>query len=198
MKKAKIIGLFTFFAFATYVVGQQEEPAPSLNSGTISSQFDYINSVSNNFQEYKVVKRTNLDKIQKNVTDSLNVFKDQLVTVKKDLKERQEQIAGLEAQMSELQDQLSVAVSERDSFEFLGMPIHKSAYSSIMWTIVLILTGALLFFLFQYSQSHKVISKARKDLEDTMEEFDQHRKNTLERERKLKRELVDAMNKRPV
>lgn len=198
MKKATIIGLFTFFAFATHVVGQQEEPAPSLNSGTISSQFDYINSVSNNFQEYKVVKRTNLDKIQKNVTDSLNVFKDQLVTVKKDLKERQEQIAGLEAQMSELQDQLTVAVSERDSFEFLGMPIHKSAYSSIMWTIVLILTGALLFFLFQYSQSHKVISKARKDLEDTMEEFDQHRKNTLERERKLKRELVDAMNKRPV
>ncbi|MBW3469119.1 hypothetical protein [Arthrospiribacter ruber] len=198
MKKATIIGLLTFFAFTTYVVGQQEEPAPSLNSGTISSQFDYINSVSNNFQEYKVVKRTNLDKIRKNVTDSLNVFKDQLVTVKKDLKERQEQIAGLEAQMSELQDQLTLAVSERDSFEFLGMPIHKSAYSSIMWTIVLILTGALLFFLFQYSQSHKVISKARKDLEDTMEEFEQHRKNTLERERKLKRELVDAMNKRPV
>lgn len=177
---------------------QEEGPAPSLNSGTISSQFDYLNTVSNNFQEYKVVKRTNLDQIRKNVSDSLNVFKDQLVTVKKDLKERQEQINVLESQMAEAQEQLSTAEEARDSFEFLGMPIHKSAYSSIMWTIVFVLTGALLFFLFQYSQSHKVISKARKDLEETVEEFEQHRKNTLDRERKLKRELVDALNKKPV
>ncbi len=198
MKKSIFISLFTFFICCISANAQDETPAPSLNSGTISSQFDYLNSVSNNFQEYKVVKRTNLDKIRKNVTDSLNVFKDQLVTVKSDLKERQEQINVLEVQMSEVQEQLANAEEARDSFEFLGMPIHKSAYSSIMWTIVLVLLGAFLFFLFQYSQSHKVISKARKDLEETMEEFEQHRKNTLDRERKLKRELVDALNKKPV
>mgnify|MGYP006190347465 CR=1 FL=1 len=81
-----------------------------------------------------------------------------------------------------------------DNFEFFGMPISKSAYNNLMWTIVAALTAAFLFFLFKYSQSHKLISKAQKDLSDTLEEFDQHRKNTLERERKLKRELVDAMN----
>ncbi|TVP49992.1 MAG: hypothetical protein EA341_08475 [Mongoliibacter sp.] len=198
MKKSIFISLFTFFIYCINANAQDETPAPSLNSGTISSQFDYLNSVSNNFQEYKVVKRTNLDKIRKNVTDSLNVFKDQLVTVKSDLKERQDQINVLEVQMSEVQEQLANAEEARDSFEFLGMPIHKSAYSSIMWTIVLVLLGAFLFFLFQYSQSHKVISKARKDLEETIEEFEQHRKNTLDRERKLKRELVDALNKKPV
>lgn len=198
MKKATFIGLFTFFLFTSISIAQEEGPEPSLNSGTISSQFDYLNSVSNNFQEYKVVKRTNLDKIRKNVTDSLNVFKDQLVTVKKDLRERQEQINELENQMAEVQEQLTAAEEARDSFEFLGMPIHKSAYNGIMWTIVFVLAGAFLFFLFQYSQSHRVISKARKDLEDTVEEFEQHRKNTLDRERKLKRELVDALNKKPV
>jgi hypothetical protein len=36
------------------------------------------------------------------------------------------------------------------------------------------------------------VKKAQKDLEEVQAELDQHRKSALERERKLKRELVDA------
>lgn len=198
MNKNLLLTLLTIFYFTGYTFSQEQEQTGSLNSGTISSQFDYLNSISNNYQEYKVIKKANLDKIRNNVTDSLNVFKDQLVTIKQDLKERQDQIAELETQMSEVREQLAKAEEARDSFFFLGMPIHKSAYSTMMWAIVAILAGAFLFFLFKFSQSFKVISKARKDLEETREEFDQHRKNTLDRERKLKRELVDALNQKAV
>jgi septal ring factor EnvC (AmiA/AmiB activator) len=193
MKNRLLIVIISFFSLCGISLAQEEG---SLNSGTISSQFDYLNSVSNNYQEFKVVKKANLDKIRKNVTDSLNVFKDQLATINVDLKQKQDQIARLEAEVAEVQQQFQKAEEARDSFSFLGIPIHKSAYSSLMWTIVFGLLGAFLFFLYQYSQSHKVISKARKDLEETREEFDQHRKNTLERERKLKRELVDALNQK--
>ncbi|WP_291784533.1 hypothetical protein [Cecembia sp.] len=196
MRKNLFTALFTFFCFSGFVFAQEQ--TGSLNSGTINSQFDYLNSISNNYQEYKVVKKAHLEKIRQNVTDSLNVFKDDLVTLKQDLKSRQADIAGLKEQMAALEEQLVSAEEARDSFTFLGLPVHKAAYNSFMWTLVAILLGAFLFFLFQYSQSHKVISKARKDLEETREEFDQHRKNTLDRERKLKRELVDALNQKTV
>jgi flagellar biosynthesis chaperone FliJ len=195
MKNHLLIVIICFFSLYGSSFAQEEG---SLNSGTISSQFDYLNSVSNNYQEFKVVKKASLDKIRKNVTDSLHVFKDQLATINVDLKQKQDQIARLEAEVSDVQEQLQKAEEARDSFSFLGIPVHKTAYSSLMWTIVFGLLGALLFFFYQYSQSHKVISKARKDLEETREEFDQHRKNTLERERKLKRELVDALNQKTV
>ena len=195
MKNYLFIVIIAFFSLNGGLFAQEEG---SLNSGTISSQFDYLNSISNNYQEFKVVKKANLDKIRKNVTDSLNVFKDELASINIDLKQNQNQIANLEAQVSEVQEELLKAEEARDSFSFLGIPIHKSAYSSLMWTIVFGLLGAFLFFLYQYSQSHNVISKARKDLEETREEFDQHRKNTLERERKLKRELVDALNQKTI
>jgi tetrahydromethanopterin S-methyltransferase subunit B len=195
MKNYLLIVIIAFFSLNGGLSAQEEG---SLNSGTISSQFDYLNSVSNNYQEFKVVKKANLDRLRKNVTDSLNVFKDELASINIDLKQNQEQITKLETQISEVQEELQKAEEARDSFSFLGIPIHKSAYSSLMWTIVLGLLGAFLFFLYQYSQSHKVISKARKDLEETREEFDQHRKNTLERERKLKRELVDALNQKTI
>ncbi len=166
----------------------------SLTGGTISSQFDYINRVSNSFQEYKVIKQTNLDQIRSNVLDSLDVFKNQLVTVNQKLAEQQTKIENIDAETEAIQLELKEAQEARDSFSFLGIPIHKAVYNTIMWAIVAGLLVALLFFLFKYSQSHKVIARARKDLDDTVEEFEQHRKNTLDRERKLKRELVDALN----
>ncbi|WP_194976953.1 hypothetical protein [Aquiflexum lacus] len=192
--KKNLTTLFLALFLAFQVSAQETTETGSLNEGTITSQFDYLNRISNNYQEYKVVKKTNLEKIRANVLDSLNVFKNQLTTVNQELGIRQSKIGELEKQVTETNNQLEVAEAARDNFEFLGMAIHKSAYVTMMWTIVGILTAAFLFFLFKYSQSHKVISRAKKDLAETIEEFEQHRKNTLERERKLKRELVDAMN----
>ena len=184
---------FSFFINANYAQEVSEETG-SLNSGTISSQFDYLNSISNNFQEYIVVKKTNLDKIISNVLDSLSVFEKNLSEIQQTVKNQQEKINQLESQITSTQIELEDALEARDSFFFLGIPIHKSLYNTIMWAIVAGLFGAFLFFLYQFSRSHKVIKVARKNLEETVEEFEQHRKNTLDRERKLKRELVDALN----
>ena len=192
--KKNLTSLFLVIILGFQVSAQEATETGSLNEGTITSQFDYLNSISNNYQEYKVVKKTHLEEIRSNVLDSLNVFKNQLATVNQDLTTRQAKIGDLEKQVTETNKQLEVAEAARDNFEFLGMPIHKTAYVTMMWTIVGILAAAFLFFLFRYSQSHRVISRAKKDLAETIEEFEQHRKNTLERERKLKRELVDAMN----
>lgn len=198
MKNKLLLALFTFCFFSQLLKAQNPENSGSLNSGTISSQFDYLNSISSNYQDYKVVKKVHLDKIRQNVSDSLDVFKKELVSFKQDLKVKEGEISDLQAQMSNLREQLESTERAMDRFSFLGIPIQKSAYNSLMWTIVALLTGAFLFFLYKYSQSHKVISKARKDLEETRVEFDQHRKNTLERERKLKRELVDALNQKTI
>jgi anion-transporting ArsA/GET3 family ATPase len=200
MKNQYALTLF-FFLLSSILCFSQEaqtdttaQETNSLTGGTISSQFDYINRVSNSFQEYKVIKQTNLEKLRSNVIDSLDVFKNQLVTVNQKLTEHQARMQNLDVETEAVQLELKEAQEARDSFSFLGIPIHKNVYNTIMWAIVLGLTGALLFFLFKYTQSHKVIARARKDLGDTVEEFEQHRKNTLDRERKLKRELVDALN----
>lgn len=195
MNKTTILSLITslFFVIASYAQEVSEETG-SLNSGTISSQFDYLNSISNNYQEYKVVKKANLDKIKSNVLDSLSVFEKELATIQQTVVNQQTKISELEAQMESIQEELRIAEQARDSFFFLGIPIHKNSYNAMMWTIVAGLLGAFLFFLYKFSRSHKVISIARQNLAETVEEFEQHRKNTLERERKLKRELVDALN----
>lgn len=164
----------------------------SLTSGSITSQFEYIYRVSNNFQEYEVVKKSNLEQLKSNVLDSLRTLGAQLEAVESAQAGHSDTLTKLTEAMNQAQLEMQVAREAQDSFLFLGMTVQKAVFSSLMWILVFLLAGGMVFFAVQYFRSFGRITKAEKDLSDVQEEFEQHRKNTLERERKLKRELIDA------
>lgn len=194
----RVFTLLILFLSQGLVYGQSEttEQELSLDAGTISSQFEYINSVSSNYQEYKVIRRTYLDKLQANITDSLNLYKNQLQELKAELNQHNERINSLNSDLSDTQSNLVRAEQERDSFSFLGILIHKSIYNNIMWGMVILLAVILLVSYFRFKKSHAVTAETKRNLDELREEFEQHRRNTLERERKLNRQLVDALNKK--
>lgn len=185
-----LISLITIpsFTFAQ----ENSEDKGSLKSGTIDSQFEHIYSVSNNFQEYKVVKRTNLDQLKSNILDSMVTMRKEVGDLKLLIVSEKDSIKNLNAILATAETEKQAAIDEKDNFSFLGMGIHKAVYSSMMWILMAVLAGALAIFSFQYFTSFRKIKKAQKDLAEVQEEFDNHRKNMLDRERKLKRELVDA------
>lgn len=202
MRSIKCLAFFVCILALTPVLAQESPtntaPEGSLNSGTIESQFEYLNSISNNYEDYKVVKRVHLDKIKSNVTDSLNVFKDQLSTINNQLTEQKASIDKLNTELEAAQNELQEALDMKDSFYFMGMYIPKSSYNTIMWGIIIVLALSLLFFIYRFKRSYAVTAEVKQSLMETREEFEQHRRNTLERERKLNRQLVDEMNKRKV
>ncbi len=183
--------LFIFSGFQL-VEAQTETSVDALKSGTIDSQFEYIYQNSNNFQEYKVVKKSNLDQLKSNLLDSMKVMRAEVAAQKALIQSKNDSISRLNTILKATETEKQDAIEAKDNFAFLGMSIPMSAYSSMMWILVAILAAALGFFSFQYMRSFKRIRKAKYDLEEVQEEFDNHRKNTLERERKLKRELIDA------
>lgn len=186
-----ILGSLIALPFLTFAQENTDDKG-SLKSGTIDSQFDYIYRVSNNFQEYKVVKRTNLDQLKSNILDSMRTMRTEVGDLKLMIVSEKDSIKNLNASLAIAEAEKQEAIAEKDNFSFLGMGIHKAVYSSFMWILVAVLAGALAIFSFQYFGSFKKIKKAQKDLAEVQEEFENHRKNTLDRERKLKRELVDA------
>ncbi|MGM0943747.1 MAG: hypothetical protein ACQEW9_01110 [Bacteroidota bacterium] len=184
-----------FLLFALTFTAQAQstsENQNSLQSGTIDSQFEYVYEVSNNFQEYKVVKRSNLDQLKSNILDSMQTMRAEVLELNGQIGSLNDSIAAINVHLNQSELEKQEAIDAKDNFSFLGIAIHKAVYSSIMWILVGGLAIALAFFSFQYFRSFKKIRKAQRDLTDVQEEFDQHRKNTLDRERKLKRELIDA------
>ncbi len=56
--KTFFIVFFTcLFSLTSFSQNNSDEEKPSLNSGTINSQFDYLIRKSGKYQEYKVVKQ---------------------------------------------------------------------------------------------------------------------------------------------
>lgn len=187
------LSVIVLFSAIQFTNGQESEvDKGSLKSGTIDSQFEYIYSVSNNFQEYKVVKQTNLDLLKSNILDSMRTMRSEVGDLHVLIENQNDSIGGLNQVLTTAEAEKQDAISEKDNFSFLGIGVHKAVYSSFMWILVAVLAGALAFFSFQYTRSYKKIRKAERDLEDVQEELDSNRKTMLDRERKLKRELVDA------
>lgn len=167
----------------------------SLDGGSIQDQFEYITRKSNSFQEYKVVKKTWLGKLEANILDSIRTMKSELAGMHSAETERKEEIAALQAETEAARSELEAAIATKNSIAFLGIQTHKNLYNSIMWGLVLGLAALLLLFIFRFRRSHAVTAEAVKNLEETKKEFETHRKRALEREQKLNRRLQDELNK---
>ncbi|WP_163378704.1 hypothetical protein [Cyclobacterium sp. SYSU L10401] len=166
----------------------------SLDSGTISEQFEYLKDVSSNYQEYKVIRRSQLDKIQSNILDSISSYQSNILELKQTLDENSNQIKALNEELSATVADYEQAVAEKDSFTLFGMLLHKNYYNNLVWGIIILLLILLVISFFRFKRGHRITAETRQTLEDLREEFEQHRRNTLERERKLNRQLVDALN----
>lgn len=183
---------FTVFMSAqTQLTKAQVESLPN----TIENEFVKIYKKSNNWQEYKMVKRVAFINFQKRVLDSVSIIKKDILTKKETIKQQKETIFSLNEQITKLNEDLKNSSNAKDSISLFGMQLSKTVYNFILWTIIIVLLVGLFFFIFKYKRSNIITKGATKNLVEIEEEFEQHRKKTLEKEQKLRRQLHDEMNK---
>ncbi len=200
MKVLKLIFTLTLFLFLSgSTFGQDKEenvPKPSLDNGTIESQFDYLYRKSSSYQEYKVVKKTFYYKIKANVIDSLNSLKTELTEIKNVVATQSKEINDLKSNLKTTNDNLTDVTKEKDNIKFIGMPMTKASYNTLLWSVIFGLLILLLVFIFKFKTSNAITKQANALLADTETEFDSYKATSLEREQKVRRELQDELNKK--
>ncbi len=199
MKVLKLIFITFFFLLISFsAIGQadqKDEIKPSLNSGTIKNQFDYLYKKSGSYQEYKVVKKDQFRKIKANVLDSLKLLKNELSETKNLVEIQNSEINNLKTGLKTTNDNLTSVTKEKDSIKFLVIPMTKSAYNGLLWSLIIGLILLLVLFIFKFKNSNTITKQANLLLVETEEEFDTFRARSLEREQKVRRELQDEINK---
>lgn len=203
MKIFKTLFLATLsilFFTNTYAQDVQDEEQLSLNSGTIDNQFEYVFKKSGNFkgtrgQKYEAVKQAWLLKLKANVLDSLKTTYEELDKTQAVVMTQAKSIDDLNAELANTKTELANTISEKDSMELFGIQTSKPNYSLILWSIVGVLSALLLFFIYKYRNSNAVTKQAKLNLSEIEEEFEEHRRNALEREQKVRRQLQDEINK---
>lgn len=194
-----LILLFTTVLFAQEN-GTENNPFPlkvekALEQESLTRQFDYVIKKSNRYLEFKVIKGTWITKLRANAMDSIQALESKIVASNLQISKQKETISGLEQSLEQTNNKLTAVTQEKDSMNFLGMPFSKSSYKTLMWSIAGVLLALLLFFAYRFKNSNAITINAKKSLLDVEQEFEDHRRRSLEREQKVNRRLQDEINK---
>lgn len=191
----KSLFLILFLLFIQYTSFSQENNNVVIEDKTLEGQFDKIYRISTSYQTYKVISKDKFQELKNNVLDSIKASNKDLKEQKVLLKNERDNVAKLNAELNKTKEDLKKAQEKENSISLFGFQISKATYNLILWLIIISLALALAFFVFKFSKSNILTKKAKEDLEDVEQEFEVHRKKSLEREQKLRRQLQDEINK---
>jgi len=197
MKQIKYILLFVAFITQPLInsIADDQPDRAMLDKGTVENQFEYVFEKSSRYEDYKVIKIVNLNILRTHVLDSLKGVKRKLRETQKVVMGKNSQLDSLKAELQGTNDQLTKVTKEKNSMSFLGMPMAKQYYNSLVWMIIIGLFALMSIFVFLFRRSNLVTTETKESLLETKQELEAHRKRALEREEKLSRKYLDELNK---
>lgn len=180
-----ILSLFVLTAINQHSVAQN-----------IDSQFKNMIEKSNNYQEYKVVRKSDLQQLWKNTSDTLRKYNQDLKTAQANISEKNSAINQLKGNLVEKDNSLNEALNSVNEISFLGfIPLAKSSYNLIMWGLIGALLVVIAFLYFGFAKAKKDAREKIQLYQELSEEHKTFRAKSQENERKLARELQDERNK---
>ena len=196
------IALFILLLFSSIELIAQtskDEDNP-LNNSPINEQFDYTINKSPRYEappnvERRGVKGAWLSKLRSNVLDTMSSLEKRIYELELNSTKQQNKIDSLYNLLQETKTSLETAINEKNSLTFLGVKMSKSSYQNITISIIIILILGLAGVFAIYKKSIFVTNETKDTLQDLQEEFDEHRKRTLEREKTMARNHLNELNK---
>jgi hypothetical protein len=162
---------------------------------SINGQFEKLLRISTNYQRYKVINKEKFLQLRQNVLDSIKTSQNFVTKQNTLLKAEKQKIESSQNSLNKTQLDLSASLLREDSIFLFGVPISKVNYSIILWTLILSLISALIYIISKFQKNNILTKEAKHNLLIVEKELEQHIKNSIEREQKLRRKLQDEINK---
>lgn len=180
------------FLFTLQVAAQD---SIQVRKNTLNEQMTEAFDKSNSYQEYKVIKKTQLATLKRNILDSVSVLEKKINSLENELSLNSNEVDSLRQSLKNTQQNLANSQEKEDGITVFGILTSKAVYNTIMWSIILILLAVGGFLFYRFLNSHKITSAAELKMAEMEIELEDYRRNSLEREQKLRRKLQDEINK---
>ncbi len=167
---------------------QDQQPSAVENLETVVDR-------SNDYQQYKVVEKVEINAAIKKVFTAFDLLSTEISSLKDSIQSQDKQIQSLNTGVSDLNKELSSLQNEKDEIVFLGMPLTKSGYKTMTWSIIVVLIILLFLFIFKYNRSNLLTKEAKQNLKNLDADYESYKRISLEKQQKLGRELQDEKNK---
>ncbi|MCB0455757.1 MAG: hypothetical protein KDC64_02675 [Aequorivita sp.] len=189
----KILALILPLFFFSLTITAQD--SIQVNKNTLNDQMTEAFDKSNSYQEYKVVKKKQLATLRRNILDSVSTLQKKIALMESEVSQERIAVDSLSQNLKNTQQNLIKAKEKEDGIEVFGILTSKATYNAIMWGIISILLLISGFLFYRFLNSHKITNAAQLKMAEMEIELEDYRRNSLEREQKLRRKLQDEINK---
>lgn len=168
-------------------------------SSTLDEQFNELiessNSVkSSSGREYKVVNLQDLNAIWRNVQNNMAASKEELSATQNKVENLNQEVAKLTQKIDEQQTIVEASEHAATHISVLGLDIPKDKFVAAFWITTAVLLVLLAGAIFQFKRSRKVTQRTQLNFVQLQEEMEELRRTSLEKERRLRRELQTERN----
>lgn len=187
--KTFFCGLFFLCATLSY----SQNSAQKENS--IEAQFVEVIDKSNNYKGYKVIKRTKLAGLRKNILDSIEALEDSIQQKDATIAVQNSDINSLEDRLITTQKNLDTSIEKEGTISLFGITTKKGTYNFLLFSTIGILILGLFLFIVKFKNSNIITKQTKLKLSEIEQDFDTYRQKKLEEQQVLRRKLQDEINK---
>lgn len=170
-------------------------------NNNLENQFELILNNGKNYTTdsipFEVIKRRYLIAFKENLKDSLMLQSTELKIHKAKLNSIQKAFQDIESENTKLKKELSEISTKDNSVNFLGGNINKILFFAINYTIIIALILSVIFLYKHYLSSSKIQANLIEALKVSEETINSNKKKGLNRELKLKREILELEKQLP-
>ena len=193
--RLSVVGLLTVSLFELSSHNAVAQTSSTGSPSTLREQFVFLKEESNTYKDKKIIRETELNRFWTNVRDSLVQVHQQLALTKNNINTQKAEIDTLNARLESQREMVEESEHASTHISVMGIDVLKSNFLSFFWITASVLTLLLLGALYQYRNSKMVTSKTQYNLRAIQRELEDFRKKSLEKERKLRRELQTERNR---
>ncbi len=163
---------------------------PALSSDkSINGQYQFIISKVYRYQQPMI------DAFYKTVQDTLKVQRAGLAAVKSKLAAQTKALSDLKTDADNKEQTLNATTSKVDSINFLGMPVAKATYNTMMWGLVIAFGALAAIVIFLSGSARREAHYRTKLYNELEEEYKGYKTKANDKEKKLSRDLQTVRNK---
>ncbi|HEU5290522.1 MAG TPA: hypothetical protein VFU05_07780 [Cyclobacteriaceae bacterium] len=195
MKSTSAILVLMLFCTTAFCLNEGTASGPKQPTPTLTQQYKNLKSDLELINGFRMIKMYTMDRLWTVVEDSLRakkaIYQESVAVIAK----QKAEIAGLNSAVAKIEKEKLELESQVDNILVFGKSFSKASVISVS-LIVIIALLALAGFLFVAGRvSYFTTRELRKLNENLYQEFDNYKRNAVEKEIKISRELQNYRNK---
>jgi hypothetical protein len=156
--------------------GQSAMP-DELTKNSIKEQINYIEEHTRIYENFRAIREDMFQKVNGNIKDSLAADRKRIAGLDNLISALRNKSDSLMTAFDETNKSLAEVTATKNHIKVLGMQVNKTAYNSVMFTIVagLVFILAVGFLIFKRNLFTNISTK--KELKDLRDEFEAYRQS---------------------